>query len=1286
MTHLELVPVPPVAQLAGVSQHYGKTVALNNITLDIPARCMVGLIGPDGVGKSSLLSLISGARVIEQGNVMVLGGDMRDPKHRRDVCPRIAWMPQGLGKNLYHTLSVYENVDFFARLFGHDKAEREVRINELLTSTGLAPFRDRPAGKLSGGMKQKLGLCCALIHDPELLILDEPTTGVDPLSRAQFWDLIDSIRQRQSNMSVLVATAYMEEAERFDWLVAMNAGEVLATGSAEELRQQTQSATLEEAFIALLPEAQRQAHQAVVIPPYQAENAEIAIEARDLTMRFGSFVAVDHVNFRIPRGEIFGFLGSNGCGKSTTMKMLTGLLPASEGEAWLFGQPVDPKDIDTRRRVGYMSQAFSLYNELTVRQNLELHARLFHIPEAEIPARVAEMSERFKLNDVEDVLPESLPLGIRQRLSLAVAVIHRPEMLILDEPTSGVDPVARDMFWQLMVDLSRQDKVTIFISTHFMNEAERCDRISLMHAGKVLASGTPQELVEKRGAASLEEAFIAYLQEAAGQSNEAEAPPVIHDATLAPRQGFSLRRLFSYSRREALELRRDPVRSTLALMGTVILMLIMGYGISMDVENLRFAVLDRDQTVSSQAWTLNLSGSRYFIEQPPLTSYDELDRRMRAGDITVAIEIPPNFGRDIARGTPVELGVWIDGAMPSRAETVKGYVQAMHQSWLQDVASRQSAPASQSGLMNIETRYRYNPDVKSLPAIVPAVIPLLLMMIPSMLSALSVVREKELGSIINLYVTPTTRSEFLLGKQLPYIALGMLNFFLLCALSVFVFGVPHKGSFLTLTLAALLYIIIATGMGLLISTFMKSQIAAIFGTAIITLIPATQFSGMIDPVASLEGPGRWIGEVYPTSHFLTIARGTFSKALDLTDLWQLFYPVADSHPAGDGLKHPAAEKTGGMMRHLRNIFNLGIKELRSLLGDKAMLTLIVFSFTVSVYSSATVTPGSLNLAPIAIADMDQSQLSNRIVNSFYRPWFLPPEMITADEMDAGLDAGRYTFAINIPPNFQRDVLAGRQPDIQVNVDATRMSQAFTGNGYIQNIINGEVNSFVARYRDNSEPLVSLETRMRFNPNLDPAWFGGVMAIINNITMLAIVLTGSALIREREHGTVEHLLVMPITPFEIMMAKIWSMGLVVLVVSGLSLVLMVKGVLGVPIEGSIPLFMLGVALSLFATTSIGIFMGTIARSMPQLGLLVILVLLPLQMLSGGSTPRESMPQMVQDIMLTMPTTHFVSLAQAILYRGAGFEIVWPQFLTLMAIGGVFFTIALLRFRKTIGTMA
>ncbi len=784
-----------IIELTHVSQHYGDTKALDDVTLTIPAGKMVGLIGPDGVGKSSLISLISGAREIQQGQVIVLNGDMNDVNHRRAVCPKIAYMPQGLGKNLYHTLSVFENVDFFGRLFGQSKQEREERINDLLESTGLAPFKDRPAGKLSGGMKQKLGLCCALIHDPQLLILDEPTTGVDPLSRAQFWELINRIRKRQTNMSVLVATAYMEEAERFDWLVAMDAGKVLATGHAEELKAQTATDELEAAFIELLPEEKRKNHQKVIIPPRDKSDDDIiAIEAKELTMRFGQFVAVDHVSFRIPKGEIFGFLGSNGCGKSTTMKMLTGLLEASEGRAWLFGQEVDPKDIETRKRVGYMSQAFSLYSELTVRQNLELHAKLFHIPEQDIPQRIKEMSERFNLTDVEDMMPDGLPLGIRQRLSLAVAVIHKPEMLILDEPTSGVDPIARDMFWKLMVDLSRRDGVTIFISTHFMNEAARCDRMSLMHAGKVLVTDTPANLVKNSQFDTLEEVFIDYLKKASG---ETEAPDIEdkqlqlpasseESAEKALKQRFSLRRLFSYSIREGMELRRDPVRLTLALLGTVILMFIMGYGISMDVENLRFAIMDRDQTGLSQAYSQNLSGSRYFIEKAPITDYNQLERRLRSGDITVAIEIPPNFARDVAKGHKVKIGVWIDGAMPNRAETVRGYIQAMHLTWMLDMAMRQPTNmVDQFSPIDIETRYRYNPDVKSLPAIVPAVIPLLLMMIPAMLSALSVVREKELGSIINLYVTPVTKAEFLLGKQIPYILLGMFNFFYaLCAFGI----------------------------------------------------------------------------------------------------------------------------------------------------------------------------------------------------------------------------------------------------------------------------------------------------------------------------------------------------------------------------------------------------------------------------------------------------------------------------------------------------------------------
>ena len=885
------------ARLSGVSLAYGKTEALRGIDLVIPAGRMVALIGPDGVGKSSLFSLIAGARVIPSGTVEVLGGDMADRAHREAVCPRIAYMPQGLGKNLYPTLSIDENLEFFGRLFGQDAAERERRIAQLTESTGLAPFRTRPAGKLSGGMKQKLGLCCALIHDPDFLLLDEPTTGVDPLSRVQFWDLIDRIRADRPHMSVLVATAYMEEAARFDHLVAMDAGRVLAVGTPAEFHERTGTDTLEQAFIALLPEARRRDHHPVTIPP-RTINGEVAIEAKGLTVRFGDFTAVDHVDFRIARGEIFGFLGSNGCGKSTTMKVLTGLLPATGGEAWLFGQPVDSRSIETRRRVGYMSQAFSLYSELTVRQNLELHAKLFHVPAAEIPTRVEEMAERFGLSGIMEALPDALPLGQRQRLSLAVAMIHKPEMLILDEPTSGVDPIARDQFWQMMIDLSRNDKVTIFISTHFMNEAERCDRISLMHAGKVLVSDTPEAIVRQHGAATLEEAFIACLEDAAGPSAERAPTPTVvpAEAPGARSGGFSLRRMMSYSRREALELRRDPIRATLALVGSVILMFIMGYGISMDVEDLPFAMLDRDGTTTSQNYALNLAGSRYFIERPPITDYDQLDRRMRSGELSLAIEIPPGFARDLRRGESVQIGVWVDGAMPQRAETVQGYVQAMHAQWLSDMAVQEFGTRPAAGLVDVALRYRYNPDVRSLVAIAPAVIPVLLLLIPAMLTGLSVVREKELGSIVNFYVTPISRIEFLLGKQLPYIALAMLNYVLLVLLAVLPFGVPITGSIAAMTVGAFLYAFSATTLGLLFSIFMRSQIAAIFGIAIGTILPAVQFSGLINPVSSLEGAGALVGRVFPTTHFVTICRGVFSKGLGFGDLTQSLVPLALAVP------------------------------------------------------------------------------------------------------------------------------------------------------------------------------------------------------------------------------------------------------------------------------------------------------------------------------------------------------------------------------------------------------
>jgi ribosome-dependent ATPase len=621
------------------------------------------------------------------------------------------------------------------------------------------------------------------------------------------------------------------------------------------------------------------------------------IITRDLTCRFGDFTAVDRVNFTIERGEIFGFLGSNGCGKTTTMKMLTGLLPPTEGEALLFGQPSDAGDIEARNRVGYMSQSFSLYTELTVHQNLDLHARLFHLPPAKTKVRIDDLVARFGLAEYLDKPTLDLPLGIRQRLSLAVAVVHEPEMLILDEPTSGVDPLARDAFWELLIDLARNQGVTIFISTHFMNEAERCDRIALMDAGRVLATDTPRSLVRARGARNLEGAFISYLEEATktrsagkdGRSTLIEPESSSRTPVLPTRQEpsasawFSLRRLSATVIREALELIRDPIRLGFALFGTTLLMLVFGFGISTDVNNLSFAVLDRDQSHEGRAYLEELRGSTYFTEKAALKDYAELDERMQSGDIKAAIEIPPDFGRNIKAGRPAWVGAWIDGSMPFRAETIRGYLIGMHQLYLTDPAVKTTV-SGQTPSTNLEVRFKYNQDFVSVYTMVPSSMALLLALFPAILMALAIVREKELGSITNLYVTPITRIEFLLGKQLPYIAVAMLNFVIMLAMALLLFQVPLKGSFLTLAAGALIYVTATTSYGMLISAFTTSQIAALFGTAILTVLPATQFSGMMIPVSSLTGFAAVMGRCFPMSYFLPISVGAFTKGLGFADL------------------------------------------------------------------------------------------------------------------------------------------------------------------------------------------------------------------------------------------------------------------------------------------------------------------------------------------------------------------------------------------------------------------
>ncbi|WP_273829098.1 ribosome-associated ATPase/putative transporter RbbA [Pseudomonas sp. SBT1-2] len=874
-------------QATGINHRYGSQQALADLTFSLPAGTRCGLIGPDGAGKSSLLGLIAGVKKLQQGQLQVLGGSIEQRRHRNSLYARIAFMPQGLGGNLYPELSIQENIRFFATLFGLSKSECEQRMHNLLLATDLLRFAERPAGKLSGGMKQKLGLCCALIHEPDLLILDEPTTGVDPLSRRRFWELVDEVRRQRPQLTLLVATAYMEEAEQFEHCLMLDRGRLIAQGLSRELAIVTPSGKLDDAFTHFQGDSGHD-NQPLVIPPRTTDNQQIAIEAHELTLRFGDFTAVNKVSFAIGRGEIFGFLGSNGCGKTTTMKVLTGLMPATEGSAKLLGNPVDAKDLATRKRVGFMSQSFSLYGELSVRQNLVLHARLFDLHKAESGPRIEDLIRRFALQEIAEQPSGALPLGLRQRLSLAVAVLHRPEVLILDEPTSGVDPAARDDFWRLLIELSREQGVTIFLSTHFMNEAQRCDRISLMHAGQVLACDTPAALQQQFAGETLEAAFVRCLEDAQGTSEPpppATEQPEVASAMHSDGRRFSLSRLIAVATREGKELMRDRVRLSFALLGALFMMVIFGYGISLDVENLAFAVYDQDQTPQSRAYLEAFRSSRYFKEQKPIRDAAELHRRLQRSEIKLALEIPPGFGRDLYAGRQPAVAAWLDGGMPFRAETSRNYVEAVHQANIELLAEHSSPALGRPPAARLETRFRYNQDVVSVNAIGPGVMALILAFIPAMLTALGIVREKELGSITNFYATPLKRLEFLLGKQAPYLGLSLINLALLVAMNRWLFGVPFKGSGLTLAFGGLLYVLATTSLGLLISAFTRTQIAAILGTMIITSLPTIQFSGLIVPRSSLDGAAALMGQLFPAGYFLDIAVGTFTKALDLRQLW-----------------------------------------------------------------------------------------------------------------------------------------------------------------------------------------------------------------------------------------------------------------------------------------------------------------------------------------------------------------------------------------------------------------
>ena len=889
--------MPNAIEISQLSHAYGKVQALRDVSIAIGRGATVGLIGPDGVGKSTLLSLIAGVRMLQSGEVRVLGHNVAHKAEREALLPRIAFMPQGLGKNLYPTLSVYENIDFHARLFGLNKHQRKQHIERLMLSTGLAPFAGRAAGKLSGGMKQKLSLCCALVHNPDLLILDEPTTGVDPLSRRQFWTLVRELRAENPGMTVLVATAYIDEAEQFEQLLAMDDGRILAHGRTQEILAQSGCATLEQAYIKMLPEGKQTHWDDSRLPPFIPDDSlPPAMEAHNLSKRFGNFTAVNHVSFRIRQGEIFGFLGSNGCGKSTTMKMLTGLLDASEGDATLLGEPIDAGSTAVRQRVGYMSQAFSLYEELSVRQNLVLHARLYRLGEKS-NAAIEAVLQQFELADLADATPAALPLGVRQRLQLAAACLHRPQVLILDEPTSGVDPAARDMFWQYLFRMAREERVTIFVSTHFMNEAARCDRISLMHRGRVLAVGEPEELRRRQHADTLEESFIRYLEqdeaaEAAERLPENQGLPEnqrlpetngLPETHAAP-SGllYWLSAVFTFARREGKELLRDRIRLMFALLGPLVYLISGSLGVSFDVNEMDFAVLDQDQSHYSRELTQEFDGSSYFRQRANLAARSDIDAVLTNGSARMVIEIPPGFGKDLTLGRRPQLAFYFDGSWPFVGENLSGYAQGILNRYMAELYRERGIRLDTGG--GLQTRFIYNPTFKSINALTPGFLMLSLMMIPAMLTALSVVREKEIGSIMNLYSSPASTFQYLFGKQLPYVLLSFLSYLILLGVVVFGLGVPLKGSFIALTAGVLCFVFASTGFGLLVSTFVRSQVAAIFAAAILAMIPALNFSGMLYPAATLSGAGKWIGIFSPTSWFQTISLGVITKGLGWRDV------------------------------------------------------------------------------------------------------------------------------------------------------------------------------------------------------------------------------------------------------------------------------------------------------------------------------------------------------------------------------------------------------------------
>ena len=960
-------PDEPVIQLADVSKTFstrGRSVtALDQVALAVGRGRITGLIGPDGAGKTTLMRLATGLLVPDRGDIRVLG--FNATRQFLEVQSRVGYMPQRFG--LYEDLSVRENLDLYADLQGVPRAGREPRYRELMHMTGLAPFMSRLAGRLSGGMKQKLGLACTLVHPPELLLLDEPTVGVDPVSRRELWQIVYRL-VREQGMTVLLSTAYLDEAERCSEVILLHQGRVLGQGEPESFSRELAgrsfqlsvpgigkrhlqavmsardgvvdavlegeqvrlvldedgvsdpgslvadwadarlvpvSPRFEDAFVTRIagiateaagPRRPGNGTGAVDAAPTSSPAGNV-IEVHNLERRFGDFYAVRNLSFSVRRGEIFGLLGANGAGKSTTFRMLCGLLPVSDGRARVAGADLRSAAAAARARLGYMSQKFSLYGNLSVLQNLNFFAAAYGLSGKKRETRIREALDEFALSSFADMESETLPLGYKQRLALACALLHEPEILFLDEPTSGVDPLARREFWSRINALADRG-VTVLVTTHFMEEAEYCDRMAIMAAGEILALGSPLEIKsrvrrEDQPEPTMEEAFIALIEQAGpDQATEVATvspPPPASPGGESPerpkRRGGARMRFRGLVRKEFLQILRDPSSIAIAFLLPVVLLLLFGYGVSMDARHVPLATV----VEQSDATTASLVGA--FRESPyfrpvMMTDMHQAEAALMAGKVSGILHLRADFRRRMndPAGAPIQLIV--NGVDANYARLIEGYVQGTWSTWL---GHRAAAIGVQPRLgADLEPRIWFNPNLRSRDYLVPGLIVVIMTLIGALLTALVMAREWERGTMEALLITPVRIREVLAGKLVPYFVLGMGGMALSVAMAVWLFEVPLRGSLLVLTLASSLFLIAALGMGLLISITARNQFVAGLIAIITTFLPAFILSGFIFDIGSMPRIVQILTHLIAARYFVAILQNSFLAG----DLWPVLLPNA----------------------------------------------------------------------------------------------------------------------------------------------------------------------------------------------------------------------------------------------------------------------------------------------------------------------------------------------------------------------------------------------------------